>query len=183
MLPTSSTNTGRHRSLRMASSATTAATDGESNSNAATVDDRAVRVARRREKRRQRHERAEWWSTKLHAFLWVVSAITALIVSDFINVCMNSNQVARGSLTFGGILFVLVTLGVIRMTLWFPKSGESAEAEFERAHPNFVLATTLGGVFSYIFLCIGVWPVYRIFAPFLLALFWFGMIMVLHFLP
>jgi len=156
---------------------------GEAGTAPSGEESRAVRLARRREKRRLRSERAEWWSTKLHALLWVVGAIVAFFVSDFLNVCLNSNDIVRGVFNVGAVLFGAVVLAIIRMALWFPKQGEGVEADFERAHPKFVLATTFGGVFSFLFLTIGIWPVYRIFAPFLLGLFWFGMVMFLHFLP
>jgi hypothetical protein len=151
-------------------------------------EERAVRESRRREKRKLRNERAEWWSNKLHAFLWVISAVIALIVSDFVNVCIQNEAINRWAFAIGGILFILVTLAILRMALSFPKSTEGGttttdSSDFERTHPNFVLATTFGGIFCFIFLTIGLWPVYRIFTPFLLGLFWFGMIMSLHFLP
>lgn len=152
-------------------------------------EERAVRQARRREKRRLRNERAEWWSNKFHAFLWVISSVVALFVSDFINVCITNENINRWAFNLGGVLFILVSLGIVRMALSFSKSGEGTttggdgSSDFERTHPNFVLATTFGAVFCFIFLTIGLWPVYRIFTPFLLGLFWFGMIMSLHFLP
>ena len=147
-------------------------------------EDRAVRAARRREKRRLRNERAEWWSTKLHALLWVVAAVIAAIVSDFINVCLKSEVTNRIPLGIGLALFGFVVLAIIRMALWFPSgNSETSYVDFDKAHPMFTLITTFGGIFSFFFLTIGLWPVYRIFAPFLLILIWFGMIMSLHFIP
>jgi len=160
------------------------ASQGPDESPASTAEDRAVKAARRREKRRQRNERAEWWSTKLHALLWVIASAVAIYLSDIPNVCLKSENVNRFSLDLGMVLFGLVILAVIRMAMWFPKGEDEASyVDFDKAHPIFTLGTTFGGVLSFFFLTIGLWPVYRIFAPFLLILIWFGMIMSLHFVP
>jgi hypothetical protein len=147
-----------------------------------TVEDRALRAARRREKRRLRMERAEWWSSKMHAFLWVAGAIATVILSDFVNVCLTNKDLYTAPLYLGLALLVLVVLAVIRMAVWFPKEGEP-QADFEKAHPTFTLATTFGGVLCFFLLSIGLWPAYKIFGPFMLLLYWFGLIMSLHFVP
>jgi len=146
------------------------------------LEERALRAGRRREKRKIRAERAEWWSSKLHALLWVVGAVVALVASDFVHVCITSPSISRWPFSIGGALFILEVIAILRIAWAFPASS-SDESDFEKTHPKFVLATTFGGIFCYIFLTIGLWPVYRIFTPFLLALFWFGMIMTLHFIP
>jgi Na+/glutamate symporter len=145
-------------------------------------DDRLVNVARRREKRRLRSERAYWISTKLHALCWVLSAIVSFIVSDSYKVFIEALQGQKVNvLAFNiGCLFFLVLLGGLLRIMILLKPDES---DFEQVHSQFILGTTLSGVMSFIFLSIGLWPVYRIFAPLLLILYWFGAIMSLHFLP
>lgn len=144
-------------------------------------DETLVRAARRREKRRIRSERAEWWSTKLHAFCWVVSSILVFHASNFLTVSQSDPNIHVFSFRLGYFLFAFVSLAIFRMAFWF-KEGESSQ-DFEKAHPTFLLATTLSGVACFFALTFAYWPVYRIFTPFLLILFWFGMIMSLHFFP
>lgn len=122
----------------------------------------------------------------MHALLWVAGAIGAVSASDFVKVVTTSKSLNNTSFTFGVGLLVLVSAGVARIAWSFPPEPSATHddvSEFERTHPKFVLATTLGGIVCFISLTVGLWPVYRIFTPFLLALIWTGSIMSLHFLP
>ena len=47
------------------------------------------------ERRRKRAERAEYYSTKMHAALWLVAACLAIYFTDFVNVCSSSNRLNR----------------------------------------------------------------------------------------
>lgn len=49
---------------------------------------------RTREKRRRR-ERIEWFSTKMHAILWVAASVTTIYLTDLVNVIMYSQDVDR----------------------------------------------------------------------------------------
>ena len=47
------------------------------------------------ERRRKRAEKAEYYSTKMHAALWFIAACLAIYFTDFIKVCTKSANVNR----------------------------------------------------------------------------------------
>ncbi|KAH9258990.1 hypothetical protein BASA81_002610 [Batrachochytrium salamandrivorans] len=131
-------------------------------------DETLIRAAKRRERRKARSDLAYWW-------------MVAFVLSNFYAVLTSSTAVHPTAFWLGSGFFLAAVGGVLRMCFWF-KQGET-QADFERAHPTFLLATSLAGLGSFVTLSVAFWPVYRIFTPFLLTLFWFGFVMSFHFLP
>lgn len=58
-------------------------------------DDGSATAPKRAEKRAKRSALAEEYAVKMHAALWVIGAVAAVLYTDFFTVCRNSEQVNR----------------------------------------------------------------------------------------
>lgn len=167
------------------------------------TDEQLERSALRRERRKRRQEKIEWWSNKLHAALWIGLATLAFVLSDFGNTVARSEDILRVWLYVGFAIFVGVALAVVYMSFRQYRAQQlrgaaevsaklhdetDANAAVERtrlelSHPILLPFTTIGTIVAFLLMSIGLWPAYRIFSPILLVTFWFGLIMTLHFIP
>lgn len=90
-------------------------TSGEENVGPETSSDEALaRAARRRQKRKERSEKIDWYANKLHATLWVATAIIAMVFSDFWNECINGTMANRPWVILG-LLRALLSRQLIKM--------------------------------------------------------------------
>jgi hypothetical protein len=55
-------------------------------------DARQLRLEQREERRKLRKERVEYYSTKLHAILWVMAAVAVTYYTDLPNVIVNGTN-------------------------------------------------------------------------------------------
>ena len=84
----------------------------------------------------------------------------------------------------GGVLFALVSLSVLYMACLLPRIEPSFETDdIARTHPRLVPLTSVASLACFVCLCVGLWPVYKLFTPVVLLWLWFGLVMSLHFIP
>jgi len=75
----------------------------------------------REQRRKKRADRAEWYSTKMHALMWTVAALVTLYFSDIVNVCVNSEKVNRFWFNAGVVCFTIAAVLVLYMAVWVPR--------------------------------------------------------------
>lgn len=141
-----------------------------------------ARKLSRAQRKALREERAEYYSTKMHAAIWVIAAGFAGYYSDFINVCAKSKTVNRFWFNLGLFFFTVATVLVLYMAIWVPRVMK-VKWDPEVYNPRMLPITGAACFLCGLFLICGLWPVYGFLTPGLLGLLWMGAIMSAHFLP
>lgn len=82
-----------------------------------------------------------------------------------------------------GVVCFVVSFGVmIYMTLWL-RYVEGIFLEWEVVCPNQLKLGAISGLLSFVFLTMGLWPVYSLFTVAILGVLFFGSLMLAHFIP
>lgn len=134
------------------------------------------------ERRRLRADKAEYYSTKMHAVLWIVVALVIGYYINFIKVCAQSDKINRFWFNLGVILMIISTVLVIYMAIYVPRVLK-IDYEPQVYAPRMLPLTGVCTLFCGLFFIIGLWPVYGLFTPGLVLLFWIATLMTAHFLP
>ena len=139
--------------------------------------------ARRLRKRRKREEDAAYYSTKMHAAIWVAGATFAAYYSDIFKVCFDGDKrINKRWFAIGVFCFTVCSVIILYMAIWVPRIlGINLEPNVY--NPRMLPTAAVFGVIATVALNVGLWPVYGILTPGLLGLLWFGGIMSAHFLP
>jgi len=146
------------------------------------TDEQLARAARRRQRRKLRSDKADW--NKLHALMWVGTSCVLIVVTDFLSIVLASPAAQRTWVAVGGALFALVSLSVLYMACLLPRIEPNFETDdIARTHPRLVPLTSAASLACFVCLCVGLWPVYKLFTPLVLLWLWFGLVMSLHFIP
>ncbi|KAA0154389.1 hypothetical protein FNF27_05851 [Cafeteria roenbergensis] len=129
-----------------------------------------------------RRDTADRISNKIHAALWVVGAVLTLVYTKLVDVVLASPLVDRLWFNLGVVCFV-VSFGVlVYMTFWL-RYVEGIYLEWEVVCPNQLKLGAVSGALAFVFLTIGLWPVYSLFTVAILGVVFFGGMMLTHFVP
>lgn len=102
--------------------------------------------------------------------------------TKIVEVCLNSTRVNRFWFNIGLILTIITTIFVLYMAVYVPRILK-IEYEPQVYAPRMLPLTGITTILSGICYIIGLWPVYGLFTPGLLFLFWIATLMTAHFLP
>ncbi len=82
-----------------------------------------------------------------------------------------------------GVVCFVVSFGVlVYMTFWL-RYVEGIYLEWEVVCPNQLKLGAVSGALAFVFLTIGLWPVYSLFTVAILGVVFFGGMMLTHFVP
>nr|CCA23966.1 transmembrane protein putative [Albugo laibachii Nc14] len=131
---------------------------------------------------RSRSQRAELYSTKLHALLWVVTALIAAHYLDFVHVICYDPRVRTAFFYVAVILSGIYACITCYLAIWLPYV-KNIRLEWSVYCPRMIpTATLVGFSASFCFHC-AFWPVYGVLTPAILSLFFIASLMTAHFLP
>ncbi|KAL0592670.1 hypothetical protein ABG067_000235 [Albugo candida] len=131
---------------------------------------------------RSRSQRAELYSTKLHALLWIVAAIIAARYLDIVHVIFYDTRVRTGFFHVAVLLSGLYACITCYLAIWLPYV-QKIRLEWSVYCPRMIPTATMAGFSaSFCFHC-AFWPVWGVLTPAVLSLFFIASLMTAHFLP
>jgi len=136
----------------------------------------------RKDRRKARSEKAEEYSVKLHAAIWVVGALFAGYFTDIMRVCWESQEVHRFWFNAGVFCLTVSISLVMYMAVYVPRVLK-CDLEPSAYSPKLLPLTAVFSLAAGLFLIIGLWPVFGLLTPGLLFLLWLGGLMSAHFIP
>eukprot|EP00499_Haloplacidia_sp_CaronLabIsolate_P015709 CAMPEP_0196769758 /NCGR_PEP_ID=MMETSP1104-20130614/736_1 /TAXON_ID=33652 /ORGANISM="Cafeteria sp., Strain Caron Lab Isolate" /LENGTH=165 /DNA_ID=CAMNT_0042139861 /DNA_START=24 /DNA_END=518 /DNA_ORIENTATION=+ len=139
---------------------------------------REMEEERTREKRRRR-ERIEWFSTKMHAILWVAASATTIYLTDLVNVIMYSQDVDRAYLNISIVCLGIFTALLLYLSVYLPYIAR-IHLEWSVYCPRVIPTATAVGVAGTIAMIMALWPVYGLLTPLILGILFVGFLMSFH---
>ncbi|KAG9404569.1 hypothetical protein AC1031_004772 [Aphanomyces cochlioides] len=126
--------------------------------------------------------RAEWVSTKIHAFLWIVGAASLAYFLDVFRVAFRDARVHRIYFNIGLVCFGINCCITMYLAVWLPYV-KKIDLEWSVYCPRMIPTATVVGLLCALMFTIGLWPVWGFFTPGILFVLFLGALMTAHFLP
>ena len=134
------------------------------------------------EAKKQRAERIDYITAKIHAVFWVGAAVAIVYFTDLVNVALHDDRVNRLSLNLS-ILCLATNLGIILYaTLWLPLVLR-VRVSIDIYSPKIIPIATGLGVLCVLLLMVAFWPIFGLLTPLLVFFLLFGFLFSAHFVP
>ncbi|KAF1326720.1 hypothetical protein FI667_g8223, partial [Globisporangium splendens] len=145
-------------------------------------DDETDEMLKKRKKQKARSQHAAAWSTKLHALIWIVAAGSVAYAIDFFHVIFSDPRINKWYFHVGLICMGVNICITAYLAIYLPYI-KRIHLEWNVYCPRMIpTAMVVGAVATFAFI-FAFWPVWGLFTPGLLALFFIGSLMTAHFLP
>ncbi|OQS04007.1 transmembrane protein [Thraustotheca clavata] len=126
--------------------------------------------------------KAEYVSTKLHAALWIGSAVALAYCLDVLNVAFHDPRVHRLYFNIGLVCFGMNCCITLYLAVWLPYV-KKIDLEWSVYCPRMIPTATIIGILCALGFILGLWPVWGFFTPGILFVLFLGSLMTAHFLP
>lgn len=134
------------------------------------------------ELKKQKSERVERITAKIHALVWVAVSVIIVYYTDLVNVILYSDEINRTMLYISVSLITANTIIVFYLTLWLPLV-EKVTVAWEVHCPSMIPISTALGVLSVLGLIITFWPLWGLLSPLIILVLVFGLLFSTHFIP
>ena len=132
--------------------------------------------------KKRRSEAAENIATKIQALAWVATGVFVAYQTDLPFVMLSHPDVNRFWFNIAASCFTMNTVLCAYLTLWLPYV-QRVTTEWAVYCPRVIPTMTAIGVVCGISLIRGLWPVWGLLTPFILAIIFMACLMSLHFTP
>ena len=134
------------------------------------------------EAKKQRADRIDYITAKIHAFFWVVTALAIVYFTDLVNVALNGKDVNRISLNLA-VMCLAAEIGIIiYAVLWLPIVLK-VKVTVDKYNPKIIPVATGLGALCVLLLMVAFWPIFGLVTPLLVFFLLFGFLMSAHFVP
>lgn len=128
--------------------------------------------------------RAERFSEKAHALIWVVVALALTQYLELPRVLLTDQTIHRRLLNIAVILISINIVLMVYLGVYLPKiKGIHDPAAWEIWCPKVIPTMTGIGIFSTFFLLRSLWPKWGFLTPFIVGIEFFGVVHLTHFIP
>ncbi|KAJ1461196.1 hypothetical protein M885DRAFT_508047 [Pelagophyceae sp. CCMP2097] len=133
-------------------------------------------------RRSQRSEAAERVAVKIQALAWVILGAFVLVKVDVAFVLLQDANVDRFWLNIAVLCFAVNCVLCAYLTVWLPYV-QRVQLEWSVFCPRVIPAMTAFAVVCGFGLLRGLWPVWGLLTPVILAIVFMACLMSLHFIP
>mmetsp|Transcript_21356 Transcript_21356/g.67009 ORF Transcript_21356/g.67009 Transcript_21356/m.67009 type:complete len:155 (+) Transcript_21356:90-554(+) len=132
--------------------------------------------------KRRRAEAAEHIATKIQALVWVAAGGFVVYQTDMVGVMLQDPSVNRFWFNIATACFSINCVLCFYLTVWLPYV-QRIHLEWNVYCPRVIPTMTVVGILCGFSLVRGLWPVWGLLTPLILALTFMAGIMSLHFIP
>lgn len=128
--------------------------------------------------------RAERFSEKIHALMWVVGSFALARYLDVPRVILTDQTIHRRLFNAAVVLLSINFVLMVYLGIYLPKiKGIRDPAAWEIWCPRVIPTMTGIGVFAIFFLIRSLWPKWGFLTPFIVGIEFFGILYLAHFIP
>lgn len=135
-------------------------------------------------KRNATKSRLEKFSDKLHALLWVGSAISVAHFTDLPKVLLSDERINRPVFNVAIILFCINSTLMVYLAFYLPRfKGIKDSSAWDVYCPRVIPTMTVIGIIDGLLFIRASWPVWGFLSPLIMGIVWLGTLFSLHFIP